>query len=78
MVVVLLVEKNRSLNSDFCSFGTMGDVSGGQSSPMYFASEPTIRGHLDPATKTRNIDIRVTFDTVSEPGDAGTVRSNKA
>jgi hypothetical protein len=73
MVVVLLVEKNRSLNSDFCSFVTMG-----QSSPMYFASEPTIRGHLDPATKTRNIDIRVTFDTVSEPGDAGTVRSNKA
>ena len=78
IVVFLLVEKNRSLNSEFCSFGTMSDVPGDQPPPMSFASGPTAAGQIDSAMNSRNINIHVTFETVSEPGDAGMLRSKNA
>ena len=71
IVVVLLVEKNRSLNSTFGSFGTIIDVHGGRMEPMSFAPGPVLAsgGQIDSATKPPNAEIHVTF---MEPGDEET------
>jgi len=52
IVVVILVEKNRSFNTTFCSFGTIIDVRGDRLSrvePMTFASRPVLAsgGQID-------------------------------
>jgi hypothetical protein len=76
VVVVLLVEKNRSLDSTFCSFGTIIDVSGdrrSQTEPMSFAPAPALasKSQIDLETELPNADIHVTFDSTLEPGDGG-------
>ena len=62
ILVLLLVEKNRSLNSTYCSFGTVIDVRGGQpsqSEPMSFAHGPILASgdQTDSATKPPNLEI---------------------
>ena len=85
MVIVLLVEQNRSLNSTHRSFGTITGVCGGPTSQpggMSFAPGPalTSSGQIDLATETQNTDIhvQVSFSSILEPGevemDAGSNR----
>jgi len=77
MVVVLLVEQNRSINSTYCSFGATTGARGGptsQTGPMSFAPGPvlTSSGQIDLATEPQNTDIHVhvSFSSMLEPGDA--------
>jgi len=76
IVVVLLVEQNHSLNSTYCSFGTINGTRGGLSSqtgPMSFAPGPvlTSSGQIDPATEPQNtgVHVHVSFNSTLEPGD---------
>jgi hypothetical protein len=76
VIVVLLVEQNRSLNSTYYSFGTITNVRGDRPSqvePMSFATGvvPASGGQIGSAKKPISIDIHVTFDSTLEPGDMG-------
>jgi hypothetical protein len=68
ILVLLLVEKNRSLNPTYCSFGTVTDVRGGQPpqlEPMSFAPILT-SGDLtlaDLAIKSPNLDVQTHVST---------------
>lgn len=75
ILVLLLVEKNRSLNSTHCSFATIIDVRGSRPElePMSFAPGPILSGdQTGSATKPPNLDVHthISFDPTSEPGDA--------
>jgi len=75
IVVVLLVEQNHSLNSTYCSFGTITGFGGGlspQTGPMSFAPGPvlTSSGQIDLATEPQNTGVHVSFNSILEPGDA--------
>ena len=79
IVVVLLVEQNRSLNSTYCSFGTTTGVRGdlpSQTGPMSFAPGPVFSssGQTDLATEpqTTVIHAHVSFGSMLEPEDAET------
>ena len=70
------MEKNRSLNSTFSSFGTIIDIHGDQPpqvEPMSIAPGLVLASgrQIDLATKLSNTDIRISFDSTLEPGDEG-------
>jgi len=76
IVVILLVEKNRSLDSTYISFGTIIDVHGdrhSQGEPMVFASGSVLAsgGETDSVTKPPHNTINLTFGHMLEPGGAG-------
>jgi hypothetical protein len=72
IIVVILVEKNRSLNTTFCSFGTTVDVRGGRMpvEPMSFAPGPVLAsgGRIDLAPRSPNADIHVSFMELGNEG----------
>jgi|SRR6266850_6099688 len=79
VVVVLLVEKKRSLNFAIGSFGTITNVRGGRqpsqtAEPVSFARTPVLasRGQIDLSTKSpSSTDIHITFDHTLELGGVG-------
>jgi len=69
------VEKNRSLNTTYCSFSTIVDIGKDGSSlvdPMSFAPRPVLvsGSQIDLSTKSSSTDIHVGFDHTLEPGGA--------
>jgi len=76
IVVILLVEKHRSLNSTYFSSGTIINVRGDhtlQVEPIAFASGSILvsGGDTVSLTKPPHTTTHVTFDHMLEPGDAG-------
>jgi hypothetical protein len=76
IVVILLVEKNRSLNYTCSSFGTIIDVRAerpSQVEPMAFAPGSVLAsgGETDSVPKARHTITHVTFDHMMEPGGGG-------
>jgi hypothetical protein len=72
---MLLVEKNRSFNSTYGSFGTIIDVRRdrpSQAEPMAFASGSVLAsgGETDSVGIPLHTTIHVTFDHMLEPGGA--------
>ena len=79
IVVLLLVETNRSLDATYFSSGSIIDVhDGGQRSqmePIGFAAGPVLvatGSQIDIATKPPNIDVHISFGSALEPGDSET------
>jgi hypothetical protein len=76
IVVILLVEKNSSLDSTYISIGTIIDARGDrplQAEPMTFASGSVLAsgGERDPVTKSPHTNIHATFDHMLKPRDMG-------
>ena len=75
IIVLLLVENNRSLDTTYCSSSSIIDVRGGQLSrmgPIGFAAGPALEtgSLMEIATKPPNIDIHIPFGSTLEPGDS--------
>jgi len=75
IIVLLLVENNRSLDTTYFSSSSIVDVRGGQRSrmePMSFAAGPVLAtgSQIDIATKPPNTDIHISFGSASEPGES--------
>jgi len=75
IIVLLLVENNRSLDTTYFSSSSIIDVRGGQRSrmePMSFAAGPVLAtgGQIEIATKPPNTDIHISFVSALEPSDS--------
>ena len=75
LIVLLLVETNRSLDTTYCSSSSIIDVRGSQPSrmgPISFAAGPVLEtgSQMEIATKPPNIDIHISFGSTLEPSDS--------
>jgi hypothetical protein len=75
IIVIILVELNRSIDTTFSSFGTVTDLRGDRSSqvqpvPVTFAPRPVPPATGDQVDSgTKDAESRVTFDHTLELGD---------
>ena len=84
LIVLLLVETKRSLDTTYFSSSSIIDVRGGQPSrigPMNFAAGTVLStgSQMEIATKPPNIDIHISFGSTLEPSNSEMVaESDKA
>ena len=84
LIVLLLVETKRSLDTTYFSSSSIIDVRGGQPSrmgPMSFAAGTVLStsSQMETATRPPNIDIHISFGSTLEPSESEMVaRSEKA
>ena len=79
IIVLLLVENNRSLDTTYFSSSSIIDVHDGDQrsrmEPIGLAAGPVLvatSSQIEIATKPPNIDIHISFGSALEPGDSET------